>query len=284
VRPMIDRRHHQLILEQPEEPMYVNVDTVRIEQVLTNILVNAAKYTENGGTIRVTMQMAGGEALVRIEDTGIGMEAEFVPQVFQLFVQADRSLDHANGGLGIGLTLARSLMAVHGGRIEAFSPGVGCGSIFEVRLPVVQAPRLRPTPSVSAATLSAVNGHGPVQKGTLRILVVDDNMDAAETLSDLLRVWGHEVELAYTGLAALEIAGRFQPDVVLLDIGLPGADGYAIARELASNPETSRARLVAISGYSPRVQSREGVFERYLTKPVDFDELRGLLSESRPGS
>ncbi len=272
-RPLLDSHDHALQVSLPEGPLIVEGDPVRLTQILTNLLNNAARYTEDGGHISLSAAREGGDAVVRVRDTGAGISGEMLTKIFDLFVQADRSLDRAKGGLGIGLTLVRRLVEMHDGSVQAFSSGAGLGSEFVVRLPVCEE-ALDPVPVNGDAGSAAVE---PVR---CRILVVDDNIDAASTLGMLLRLDGHEIRLAHDGLAALEVAETFSPEVVLLDIGLPKLDGYEVAKRLREQPHGEEALLIAISGYGQeedRRHAHQAGFDRHLTKPVDFAVLRSVL-------
>jgi PAS domain S-box-containing protein len=274
-RPLIESRRHELAVKLPQEPVRVQVDTTRLEQIVANLLNNAAKYTEPGGRIWVTAERSGNEAIISVGDTGIGIPTEMLPRIFDMFVQVDRSLDRAQGGLGIGLTLVKSLVEMHGGNVHVRSAGTGQGSEFIVRLPLprgseVQAPL--PAPAVATA-----NGK------SRRVLVVDDNVDAARSLSMLLQAFGHEVCTAHDGQAALETAASFHPQVVLLDIGLPKLDGYEVARRLRCQPGLEKALLVALTGYGQegdRRRSEEAGMDWHLVKPVDPAELERILAGS----
>lgn len=274
-RPVVEARGHELSVAVPPEPLRVSGDPVRLTQVLTNLINNAAKYTPDGGSICVAAEAEGNEVVVRVCDTGAGISREMLSRVFDLFVQADRSLDRAQGGLGIGLTLVRRLVEMHEGTVQAFSEGLGMGSEFVVRLPaLVGRPAAEPAPE------PAEEPAGEPETAGRRVLVVDDNADAAATLAMLLRISGHEVKVAHDGHAALEAARTFRPEVVLLDIGLPGLDGYEVARRLRSRPETAHSLLVAVSGYGQeddKRRSREAGFDQHLVKPVDFAALRAVL-------
>jgi signal transduction histidine kinase/DNA-binding response OmpR family regulator len=279
-RPLIEARGHDLSVSLPSGPLRVKGDPVRLTQVLTNLLNNAAKYTPDRGSVSVSAEEEGGEVVLRICDTGSGIAPDMLPRVFDLFVQADRSLDRAQGGLGIGLTLVRRLVEMHGGTVQAFSEGLGMGSELVVRLPAVAAERGE-VPEQSPETEESSMSDG--ESAARRVLVVDDNADAAGTLAMLLRLGGHEVRVAHDGNAALEAARPFAPEVVLLDIGLPGLDGYEVARRMRSRPETAGALLVAVSGYGQeedRRRSREAGFDHHLIKPVDFQVLRDVLNRA----
>jgi signal transduction histidine kinase/ActR/RegA family two-component response regulator len=274
-RAFIEAQAHTLTVELPAEPLWCDVDPVRVEQVLGNLLNNAAKYMEKGGQIWLAAEPADGQVVIRVRDTGVGIAPEVLPHIFDLFTQADHSLDRSRGGLGIGLSLVRSLVEMHGGRVEAFSDGPGQGSEFTLRLPVLTpgnaAQEVYDGPEIAAA--------GSVSR---RVLVVDDNADSAETVASLLRAWKHEVKVAYDGPSALELARSYQPDVVLLDIGLPGMDGYQVARQLRRQPGFARVVLVAMTGYGREEdfrRSREAGFDQHLVKPIDASLLKRTLAE-----
>jgi PAS domain S-box-containing protein len=270
-RPLIESRGHAFTVEVACDVPELYADPTRIEQVVANLLNNAAKYTDTGGRIGLRSACEGHEVVIRVRDSGVGIPADVLPHVFDLFTQAERTLDRAQGGLGIGLTLVKSLVEQHGGRVEAHSPGPGRGSEFVVRLPV----QLAPAPVAPSAPRPAA-GRGPH-----RVLVVDDNADAADTLALLLRLRGYDVRVARDGPEALEAAREFNPDLVLLDIGLPGMDGYAVARALRAGKAAGRVRLVALTGYGrdeDRRRSAEAGFDDHLVKPVAPDALLELLA------
>ena len=254
---------------------------MRLAQVFGNLLTNAAKYTEPGGHIWLSGAGDGAEAVVRVRDSGIGIAPETLPFVFDLFVQADRTSTRARGGLGIGLTLVRRLLEMHGGTVIASSAGPGKGSEFVVRLPALVMGR--------TATDGGKEGDSvppsPAAAPRRRILVVDDNVDAAETLAMLLRLSGHHVRVAHDGPAALEAARSLPPEVVLLDIGMPGMDGYEVARRLRQLPGLAGAVLVALTGWGQeqdRRRSKEAGFDHHLTKPADPLALRELFAAPAP--
>ncbi len=272
-RPLIEQGRHKLTVHLPTDGVYLDGDAVRLAQVFSNLLNNSAKYTEPGGDISLTAQVDDGQVVVRVADTGIGIPAESLPQVFEMFSQVERNLNRAQGGLGIGLTLVRRLVEMHGGSVEAHSAGPEKGSEFVVRLPTVApapaeaAPRDEPAPAAEAAAPS-------------RVLVVDDNLDAAKSLAALLKMQGHEVRVAYDGRSALELAAGFLPQFVLLDIGMPGMDGYEVARRLRTIPNLQRARLAALTGWGQpedRRRSAEAGFDYHLVKPVEPQRLQELL-------
>ncbi|MGQ0592140.1 MAG: response regulator [Gammaproteobacteria bacterium] len=275
-RPVIEARRHHLSVALPAEPMYLEGDLARLAQALGNVLHNAAKYTEEGGRIGLTAERTAGHVVLRVRDTGVGIPAAVLPYVFDLFTQGDRALDRAQGGLGIGLALVKKLVELHGGRVEASSPGPGQGSEFTLRLPTGTGPPAAVTPSASEAAAPC---------GRLRILVVDDNTDSAESMAILLGLEGHETRTALDGPAALEAAEVFRPEVILLDIGLPGMDGYEVARRLRTELHMVETVLIAMTGYGHEQDRREAQaagFNHHLVKPVDPVALQRILA-SRGG-
>jgi two-component system CheB/CheR fusion protein len=276
-QPLIDARNHRLAVTLPRETLWLEVDVTRLAQVFSNLLNNAAKYTPNGGHIGLTVEASAGSAVVRVQDDGQGIAADLLPHVFDLFTQADGSLARSEGGLGIGLTLVKSLVERHGGCVAARSAGPGQGSEFVVRLPVlaqVPATPAEPGPGEPSPRRLSTNR---------RILVVEDNADAADSLAVLLRVCGHDVRTVHDGAAALEAAEAFRPEVVLLDIGLPRMDGYQVARRLREQSGTKTALLVAVTGYGQEEDRRRAAaagFDAYMTKPADPIGLERLLAGS----
>jgi PAS domain S-box-containing protein len=276
-RPLIATRQHQLNITLPHEPVEVEGDLIRLAQAVSNLLNNAAKYTEVGGEIRLEAEVEGGEVTVRVKDTGMGISPVDLPQVFRLFSQVDRSLDRTQGGLGIGLTVVQNLIDMHGGRVEAFSEGAGKGSEFVIHLPVMTKPVTRETVAV---TNSIEDGKRIQPSTAYRILVVDDNVDSAEGMAILLKFAGHQVQMAYDGLGALELARSFLPQVVLLDIGLPKMNGYEVANQLRQEVAFEKAVLIALTGYGQaedRLRSKVAGFDHHLTKPIDYDVLSSLI-------
>jgi signal transduction histidine kinase len=260
-------------VDLPELPVWVMGDSIRLAQVLSNLLHNAAKFTEAGGrvSVRLTVDRAGRRAEVAVRDTGVGIGPEMLPRLFETFAQADRSLDRSKGGLGLGLALVKGLVELHGGEVHAASEGLGCGAEVTVRLSVEPEP----------AALSEMPTYPKPDGRHLRILVVEDNPDSADSLRMVLELYGYEVSVAYTGTAAVKAAEEWKPDVVLCDIGLPGLDGYGVASRLRHSPVTAKARLIAVTGYGreeDRRRSHEAGFDEHLTKPVDPDALQRLLS------
>jgi PAS domain S-box-containing protein len=274
VRTQFERARHEMVVDLPSAPVWVDADPARLEQILINLLTNAIKYTQERGKIWVQVSAADGGAEIRVKDTGIGISREMLPKVFDLFAQAEQGLDRAQGGLGIGLTLVRRLVELHGGSIGVTSAGAGRGSEFTVRLPAVAGP----------ACVVAPPRESKVATGGQRILIVDDNQDAARAISLLLRSYGHDTSVAFAGQAALEAATSLKPDVALLDIGLPGMDGFQLARRLKEL--SPRIYLVALSGYGQsedRERSRQAGFDEHFLKPADLDELLEAVNR-RPHS
>jgi signal transduction histidine kinase len=271
VRPLMDGRRHEVTLSSPARPVLVHGDPVRLEQVLVNLLTNACKYTDPGGHILVELGDRDGAAQVLVRDDGIGIEQATIARVFDLFSQAERALDRSQGGLGIGLTVAQRLVEMHGGTIQARSEGAGRGAEFLVTLPLVPDAALKP--ALAPARLQA-GAHARA------VLVVDDNVDAARTLACLLQAMGHRVEVAHDGPDALQAALRAPPDVVLLDIGLPGMDGFEVARSLREGAGTRHARIVAVTGYgqlADRQRAELAGFDRLVVKPVALEVLQQVL-------
>jgi CheY-like chemotaxis protein len=276
-RHLVEARRHELSVSIPASPVRLRADPTRLEQVLTNLLNNAARYTPEGGRIWLTAAQEGGEAVVRIRDTGIGIPPEMLSRIFGLFSQVERTQERAGGGLGIGLCLVKSLTEMHGGTVEARSDGPGQGSEFVVRLPL-------PT-GITTEVISAAPEVSSSPERAARVLVVDDNVPAAESLVMLLRLWGHEATFAHEGHAALRAAEATPPDFALLDIGLPGMDGYALARALRSKYGPGRPVLVALTGWGQekdRRRSEEAGFAHHLLKPVDLSILQKLLAQPEP--
>ena len=272
-QPVVDAHGHHLSVSLPDPPVLVEADPMRLAQVIANLLTNAAKYTEKAGQIFLGVAREGDEAVIRVCDTGLGISAAFLPHVFDLFSQGDRSLARSQGGLGIGLTLVRRLVEMHGGSVSAASEGAGRGSEFTVRLPALSKER-------TAEFLGA--GTSPRTTAALqrRVLVVDDNVDAADSIAVILQMSGFDVRCVYDGLSVLQVADSYGPDVIVLDIGLPGMSGYDVARELRKRPRFRDTPLVALTGYGQdedRRQSREAGFDHHLTKPVDPQALQTLI-------
>ncbi len=275
VGPLVAERRHRLHLDVDRDGLWVDADATRLEQVVVNLLNNAAKYSDDGGEIRLSASRVGGEVVVRVKDSGVGIPPERLPEMFELFAQGDRTLARSEGGLGIGLTVVKKLVEMHDGRITASSAGVGLGSEFVVRLPAADRP---PNPVISAPV--APKAEAPATRES-RILVVDDNEDTARGMARLLRLAGHRTATAYTGPQAIDVAREFRPGFVLLDIGLPEMDGYEVAARLRRDEGGRHAVIVAISGYGQaddRRRTAEAGFDHHLTKPVDFAALEAIIA------
>jgi len=272
-QPILGQKRQRLAVSPAPVPLPLEADPTRLVQVFANIINNAAKYSDRGGNISITASVAGGEAVVAVRDDGVGMNAELLDKAFDLFVQETRSLDRAQGGLGIGLTMVRTLVKLHGGSVRAFSDGPGRGSEIVVRLPLARA---------DLALEARATGEGArAPAGGLRVLVVDDNVDAARALGRLLELLGHQVAVAHDGPAALATASTVRPELVLLDLGLPGMDGYAVAARLRDAGHRPAA-LVALTGYGQaehHQRSSEAGFDHHLVKPVDFALLRRITAD-----
>jgi PAS domain S-box-containing protein len=271
-KPVIDAHGHRLNLSLPAEPVPVSGDLVRLAQAISNLLTNAAKYSRTPVPIEVSVRREGDDAVIGVKDHGIGIPAALLPRIFDLFVQGEHALARSQGGLGIGLTLVKRLVEMHEGSVLALSQGEGRGSEFRIRLPAL--------PTMHAAARAAA-GRGASRAAVRRVLVVDDNIDAAESIGKILKLFGHEVRCEYDGQSALAAAREYAPDVVVLDIGLPGMDGYEVARRLRAEDGSRRVRIVAVTGYGQaedRARSRESGFDQHLTKPVDPEALQAFVS------
>jgi CheY-like chemotaxis protein/two-component sensor histidine kinase len=272
-RPLIDHLGHQLTVTLPSQSILVDADLTRLAQVFSNLLNNSAKYMDRGGHIELAAEWQGSDVVVSVRDTGIGIAAEQLPGIFHMFSQVDTSLERSQGGLGIGLTLVKRLVEMHGGRIEARSEGLGKGSEFVVRLPVV----------VAAGGPEAVgaNDELPIPRSSLRIFIIDDNRDAADSLAMLLRLMGNDTRTAYDGQEGVDVASEFRPDVMLLDIGLPRLNGYEACRRIREQSWGKEVILIALTGWGQeedRRRSLEAGFNIHMVKPVDPQELLQLLA------
>jgi signal transduction histidine kinase/ActR/RegA family two-component response regulator len=276
-RPLIDARAQTLSVSVPPAPVWLSADFARLSQVVANLLNNAAKYTGEGGRIELTADAGEGEATISVRDNGTGIEAPLLPKVFDLFVQGDRALDRGQGGLGIGLTLVKRLVELHQGTVEVASEGPGRGASFRVTLPCISAVEpQRVAPAIPLRPSSEVYGR--------RVLVVDDNVDAAESTAAFLRLEGHEVKAVHDGLQALASLKVFDPHVVVLDIGLPGLDGYAVARQLRERGDTSHVLLIALTGYGQREDRQRAAdagFDYHYVKPADPREIQAAIERGR---
>jgi PAS domain S-box-containing protein len=273
-RPQIDASGHLLTVSLPPQPIHLQADLTRLAQVFWNLLNNSAKYTEPGGRISLVVQLQGGEAVVTVQDNGIGLAAESMPGLFEIFSQVDRRLERTQAGLGIGLALVKGLTEAHGGRVEARSGGIGEGSTFIVRLPVTEADPVALAPQTEMAMT------GP--KG--RILIVDDNRDGAASLAKLLTVMGNETRTAHDGMEGIIQAEAFRPDLIVLDIGLPKLNGYDACRRIRERPWAKNTLIVAATGWGQdedRRRSKEAGFDHHLVKPVDARELNRMLAEMK---
>jgi signal transduction histidine kinase len=269
-QPRIDSAGQRLSLSLPREPLWVDGDPTRLAQVFANLLNNAAKFSRQPGTITLAVERKGDLGVVSVRDEGVGISAELQPRLFDVFVQGDRSPERSEGGLGIGLTLVKKLVELHGGSVSVKSEGPGKGSEFEVRLPLLaQAPQ---QPEAEARTVASSRPR--------RVLVVDDNVDAAESVAMVLKIAGHEVRMAHSGPEAVTSVERFEPEIVVLDIGLPGMNGYEVAQQLRSGDDAHKPVLVALTGYGQdedRARAHDAGFDHHLTKPVEPTALMDLF-------
>src|SRR4051812_134995 len=276
VRPMVDVREQRLSVEVSAHPVWLMGDFARLSQVVANLLNNASKYTPEGGHLRLTATGGEGFATITVEDNGTGIEAELLPRVFELFVQGDRGLDRAQGGLGIGLTLVKRLVELHQGKVHAESPGPGKGASFRITLPSISAVQPLAAPSKPEITSPQVYGR--------RVLVVDDNLDAAESTAAFLRLEGHEVKTVGDGTEALASVPVFAPHVIVLDIGLPGLDGYAVARQLRERGDTNHILLIAMTGYGQREDRERAMtagFDYHFVKPTNPGQIQRAIEQGR---
>ena len=272
-RPYYEAAQQALTVALPPQPVYVDADPVRLAQVFGNLLHNASKFSRRGGRIALAGELQGGDVVIAVRDSGIGIPSALLPRVFELFMQGDQTLERTHGGLGIGLTLVRRLVEMHGGSVQAASEGVDRGSEFVVRLPVLIEKHEAPAPNPMA--------EGPIAAAARRILVVDDNHDSAETLSMLLELTGHQTQLAFDGVEAVEAANNFRPDVILMDLGMPKLNGFEAARRVRQQPWSKGMVLVALTGWGQdedRNRTAEAGFDGHLVKPVEFDTLTKLLA------
>jgi len=266
--PLIEAAGCSLTVEAMSDALIVDADAVRMTQIISNLLNNATKYTPDGGRITVNLSRDGDMGIISIRDTGVGIAADSLPRIFDLFVQVDNPTAKAQGGLGIGLTLVRNLVELHGGRIEARSEGLGRGSEFIVRLPL--APGLEPQQDKTGAETK------PGMQAPTRVLVVDDNRDSADSLAILLRLQGHDVRVAYDGPAALKSIEQDRPQLALVDVGMPGMDGFEVARNVRGDPKFNDVKLVAVTGWGQEKDRRASAaagFDHHLMKPISLDSL-----------
>jgi CheY-like chemotaxis protein len=280
VRTVLDAQGHELTVSLPDESLPLDADPVRLAQVVSNLLTNAAKYTEAKGRISLSAQRQGEEAVLCVRDTGIGIAPDMLPKVFELFVQADHAATRSQGGLGIGLTLVKNLVEMHQGRVEAHSPGLGRGSEFVVRLPLAAQKE-----EEASAREPGEQPQQPASSLGHRLLVVDDNKDSADSFGMLLRLQGHEVRVAHDGPTALELVKGFRPEMVFLDLGMPGMDGYEVARRLRQQPGLENVWLTALTGWGQQEDRRRTAaagFDQHLVKPVEPKALDELLAGLKP--
>ena len=270
-RPVIEQHGHQLAVSLPEEPIPIDADLTRLAQVFANLLNNSAKYTERGGHIVLTASVSGNRVHVRVADDGVGIPKDMLEKIFHMFTQVDRTLDRSQGGLGIGLTIAHRLVEMHGGTLSASSDGPGTGTTMEVVLPLADA---------SSEALPAEVVAAPPHRTGLRILIADDNRDAAASLAAMLNLLGHEALAVYDGEEALEAADQWRPDAILLDIGMPGLNGYDAARAIRAEPWGAKTKLVAVTGWGQledRRRSQQAGFDYHLVKPVEPSMVERVL-------
>lgn len=273
IRPVIDGNAHKFTLHLPPDPIYIDADYARIVQIISNLLNNAAKYTRPGGNICLAVYRENGDCVITVRDNGMGIPKEKIDRIFDLFVQLDRSLERASGGLGIGLTLVKKLVEMHGGSVSAKSAGIERGSEFTVRLPLSE--------ETYKPTAPATNGSGQKVRAC-KILIVDDNADAAQSLGMLLNIHGHEIQVAHDGASALDKFQKFKPEIMIQDIGMPGMSGHEVARQIREIEKDSptHVSLIALTGYGQeedKVRSKEAGFDFHLTKPVDLADLERIL-------
>ncbi|HET9652798.1 MAG TPA: ATP-binding protein, partial [Usitatibacter sp.] len=275
-RPLLDSRGHQLSLDLPRETLRLNADPVRLTQILSNLLTNAAKYTNRGGDIHLCAHRDDGHVVVSVRDNGIGISREMMSRLFTLFAQASPALQRSEGGLGVGLALVKGFVEMHGGTVAASSDGPGKGSQFTIRLPVGEKPR------DDAAENAAQDSH----RRSLRVLVADDNVDITETCATLLQLWGHEVRIAHSGREALELAEAFLPQLALIDIGMPQVSGLDVARAIRKAPWGAAMRLIAVTGWGQEEDKQLAVragFDDHITKPVEPSRLEALFEPAGAG-
>jgi signal transduction histidine kinase len=276
--PLLEQREHRFTVDVPSRGLMVDADQARLAQVLSNLLTNAARYTLPKGDISLSARVEGGEVVVRVKDSGIGIDADMLPKIFEVFVQGSRAIDRSEGGLGIGLALVRNLVALHGGSVSAYSGGRDAGSEFVVRLPSAPAAVAEPLHDAIATPLAHADRNGSC------VLLVDDNHDALELLSEAVRIQGYDVRTASDGPTALAALDHFTPNVVVLDIGLPVMDGYEVARLIRARPEHRATTLIALTGYGQsedRARARDAGFDVHLVKPIQLAQLVAAIDRAR---
>jgi signal transduction histidine kinase/ActR/RegA family two-component response regulator len=278
VLPNIEAGHHQLALKLPEEPIHVEGDPVRLVQVVANLLNNAAKFTEPGGQLALTLDQSDDQAVITVNDNGCGIEPGSLNQLFELFAQLDNAVHQANGGLGVGLYLSKQLIQMHGGTIKAISQGSGRGSEFVIQLPRVSVAKMAATDRPSVP--------GVASNGSRRILVVDDNVDAVDSLMFMLQQKGHDVRIAHDGNKALECIRKFNPEVIFLDIGMPDMDGYEVCRQIRASTQGQRMHICAVTGWGQsedKKRAHDAGFDDHLTKPVTINDIMSQINDYRSG-
>jgi CheY-like chemotaxis protein len=277
-QPALAARAHELRVTLTPEPLHLSADPYRLAQVIANLLDNAAKYTPDGGLIWLTAEPQGDAVTLSVNDSGVGIAADRLEQVFKMFARSEQSAGDASAGLGIGLALVKTIVELHGGEVEARSDGPGCGAEFRVRLPL--ATETPPDPPAPLPSIAAVDSPTPQR----RVLIVDDNVAAATLLSLVIKKIGNDVRIAHDGLEAVEVASRFRPDVVLMDLGMPRLDGYGAAERIRQEPWGQEMLLVALTGWGQdghKERTRAAGFDHHLVKPADPSVIRQVLSESR---
>ena len=282
-RPAIDAQRHELRVEMPDEPLWIEADSLRLSQVLGNLLTNAAKYTPPPGEIRLTAARDGDDVVVRVIDNGIGLAAQDLPRIFEMFAQVKPTLDRKEGGLGIGLALSKALTELHGGTLDARSAGAGQGSEFILRL-ALAAPAATSAEPVAVSPPAAVSPPVAARDAAhpVRVLIADDNRDAADSLEMLLTLEHQDVRVAYDGERAFELMAQFHPDIALLDIGMPGMNGYELAAKVREQPWGAGIHLVAVTGWGQEDDRRRALaagFDAHLVKPADFAAVSALCRE-----
>lgn len=273
-RPVISCEGNKLLISMPKEPLYVHGDLTRLAQIVSNLLNNAARYSDSGKRIWLTVSRNGQQARISVRDEGIGIRPEMLPKIWDMFVQADRKTKNSQGGMGIGLTLVRTLVEMHGGSVCALSQGLGTGSEFIVSLPLMEDQQTK-------AVAQQVDPRFAIARQRI-ILIVDDNADAAQALSLILQKGGHQVTVANDGVAALHLAEKQHPEIALLDIGMPGMDGYELASRFKQHPKLREVKLVALTGWGQqedRERSKKAGFDSHRVKPIDLTDLTQLLAE-----
>jgi CheY-like chemotaxis protein len=271
LRSMIQSMEHELTVVVPPHPIWVDADLARLVQVVGNLVNNACKFMDRGGRLTIALEQEDGQAIIRVRDHGVGIAPNEIPRIFDMFTQLETSRQRSAGGLGVGLTLVKILVGMHGGAVEAHSEGIGHGSEFLVRLPA----------STEGATQAGADASEPRATADRRVLIVDDNRDGAESLATLLSMSGHQTRMVHDGLEALEAAERFRPDLVLLDIGIPKLNGYDACRRIRNEPWGKEMVVVAVTGYGQEADirnSREAGFDHHFVKPVDYRSLARVLA------